>query len=456
MNKKWEAHELKRVLLEARAGTTIFASTGVAGVGHPDRMSTLFFYKAAKGSKVQLLNSDYYFNIATYSLSFDEKYIYTYSYQDEQSWTTYNNDLNKDTYRQSEYVFDKEVFFRICLKRMDGKAFTEKEAEQINDILLFLSTDSAGYKEKVWFKNEVKDTVEKIQEKRTENSIVIGLLSDTHVTVNGTWEDTVHNIGEVHKQVGFDAIVHLGDLTDGMVPAQVTQKYVRKVISDLSGNGVPLYIVLGNHDSNYFYSNPEPLNEEEQYEIYHKHIENYLSRKSRSPYYYIDFDDVLIRCLFLTSFDYQEDIRYGFSEKELDWVQETLLKTPKGYSIIVFCHAPPIPELDYEWSQTIRNGHKLLSILEEFGTKDSKNILALIHGHTHADFVYTERSFPIVSIGCSKCECFIENKPNGSVTQERKLNTVTQELWDTLVITPDEKRLDFVRFGAGDDRTLIL
>lgn len=36
----------------------------------------------------------------------------------------------------------------------------------------------------------------------------------------------------------------------------------------------------------------------------------------------------------------------------------------------------------------------------------------------------------------------------------RKLKDVTQDLWDVLIITPGEGRLDCVRFGAGEDRTV--
>ena len=38
--------------------------------------------------------------------------------------------------------------------------------------------------------------------------------------------------------------------------------------------------------------------------------------------------------------------------------------------------------------------------------------------------------------------------------QMRRLNSVTQDLWDVLIITPEEERLEFVRFGAGEDRTV--
>jgi hypothetical protein len=451
---KMSEAELERVELEARAGTTIFASTGMLGTGHADRMSTLHFYKAVKGSKVILLDTNYYFNIATYSLTFDEKYIYTYEYQKEQSWTTYNNDLSGTTYRQDDYIFEDEVYFRVCLKRKDGSDFDNEEAVKINDILMFLSRKTDEYQEKPWFTEEIQKTADTILRKRTEKSLVLGLVSDTHITVNGTWEDTSNNIKALHQKVGFDGIVHLGDLTDGMVPANVTKKYAQMVMDDLKANKIPLYVVLGNHDSNYFYNNPEPLSDEEQYDIYQRHSDDRVNRKLKKTFYYVDYESVSLRCLFLSSFDYREEVRYGFSEEELVWVQECLENIPTGYSVLVFSHVPPLPKLDYEWCKSIRNGDRLLSILEIYSQQNGIKILAYVHGHTHADFVYSKRSFPIISIGCSKCEYFKDKKPIGSITHERKLNTVTQELWDTLVVTPSENRIDFIRFGAGEDRTI--
>jgi len=447
---------MKKIALEAKAGTTIFASTGMLGKGHPDRMSTLLYYNAAKGSKVCLLNPDYYFNIATYALRFDDKYIYTFCYHEEQSWTTYNQDLSGTTYRQEDYVFDDEVYFRICLKRVDGCAFTDDEAEHVNEIVSFYSSVERVYREKFYFIKEAQKTAQTIQDKRTPESLVFGVVTDTHVAVNGTWEDTAHNMKAVHEKAGFDAIVHLGDLTDGMVPASVTKRYVETVISDLNDNRVPLFVVLGNHDSNYFYNNPEPLTSDEQIHTYLRRSDSAVEREPENDYYYVDFQPVSLRCLFLSSFDYREKVRYGYSNEELNWVRETLISAPEGYSFIVFSHAPPLPLLDYSWTDAIRNGEQLLSILEKYGIRDGKKVLAFIHGHTHADYVYNERAFPIVSIGCAKCEQFTDNKPDGSVTWERKLYTVTQELWDTLIITPSASKIDFVRFGAGEDRTVLL
>lgn len=442
----------QKILLEAKAGTTIFASTGMLGQNHKDRMSTQHFYRAIKGSKIILLDKDYYFNVATYSLDFDDKYIYTYSYQPEQSWTTYNGDLSGDTYIQNDYIFYEEVYFRICLKRVDGKDFKEEESQKINDILMFTSDEIKEQSQNI-FIEEIKKTVDSISQLRKINSIVLCVLTDSHFTINGTWQDTIQNIELVNKKINFDGIVHLGDITDGMVPASITKQYANKCISDLKNINSKLYFVIGNHDTNYFNNNLQPFTEKEQYELYQLYSDDYTRRKKNKVYYYSDFEDVSLRCIFLTSFNHKEELRYGFSDEILKWIKDVLENTPLGYSIVIFSHDAPLAKLDY-WSEDIRNGNELMAILEEYHLYRDKKIMAFIHGHTHADHIYTERAFPIISIGCSKCEYFIDKKPEGSITYERRLNTVSQELWDALIITPSENKIDFIRFGAGEDRTV--
>ena len=76
----------------------------------------------------------------------------------------------------------------------------------------------------------------------------------------------------MHEQSGFDGIVHLGDITDGMISKKMTAQYVNKVKKDLKTLNVPLYIVQGNHDSNYFRRNPEVMDENEQYYLYQKDL----------------------------------------------------------------------------------------------------------------------------------------------------------------------------------------
>ena len=106
------------------------------------------------------------------------------------------------------------------------------------------------------------------------------------------------------------------------------------------------------------------------------------------------------------------------------------------------------------WSRTIRNGPRLVKMLDCWQRRHPGQLLGLIHGHNHADRVSQDRSWPIVSIGCAKMEDCKEKKPQTFVTQDRKPGTVTQELWDVIRIPYDSGRVEFYRFGAGEDQVV--
>lgn len=93
----------------------------------------------------------------------------------------------------------------------------------------------------------------------------------------------------------------------------------------------------------------------------------------------------------------------------------------------------------------------MVEILEKFLEKREKGVLGWIHGHNHADQVYLGRRFPIISLGCTKLEDFKDKKPEGAITPDRRPETISQELWNVLLLQRDSSCLKFVRFGAGED-----
>jgi len=438
---------MKEIKLQVKAGTTIYASTGRNGRNQPDRMSSELFYLAEKGSNLQLLDKKYLFNVATYTMDFDPKYLNTYAYEPEQSWTTYAGDLSGDTYRQTDYIFTDKKYFRVCLKRIDGDAFSIEEEENINQILRYMSTVEKTEEPSFVFSAEIQNTVKKIQNLRTSESIVFAVLTDTHYTINGTWRDTAANLLAVHQKARFDSVIHLGDLTDGLLSKEVLKTYTERIYTDLRKLQIPIRIALGNHDANYFAGNKEVLSLQEQAELY-------LRRATKQTYYYTDDEKASVRSVFLSSYDNGEPFRYGFDLGQISWLKRILAATSPDCHILIFSHDAPLARLDY-WSEEIRNGELLMSVLEEH-QKKYKNIFAYVHGHTHADYIYTERRVPILSIGCAKCEDMQEKKPEGAKTELREMGTVSQDLWDILLIKPKERILHLVRFGAGKDRMLKL
>lgn len=443
---------MKHHVMEVEAGCTIDEACGRIVKENPYYMASRILYRAKKDDRIVANDQAFLLNVATYGNEVPEEYMYTYMYEPEQNWSCYRNDYREGNFSIQDYVFSDDCWFRICLKKQDGNWCIPEDAERINEIISLHSLREDSAEEKPYFKEEIRSIADRIHEKAGNGkSLVFALLSDSHYVVNGTWEDTVNNIKKVHQKVGFDGIIHLGDLQDGMLDKKMCRRIASKCINDMRNICEPLYLAIGNHDTNYFKGNPQWLTAEEQYGIYGRFQDRYVKREGVNGYYYVDYEHVALRMLFLSSFDHREKLRYGFPEEEVAWVKQVLDETPFGYKVLVFSHDAPLARLDY-WASDIRNGEYLMEVLERYNGKPGNAVLAYIHGHTHADYVYTERDFPIISIGCSKCEYFSDKKPEGSVRSMRKLNGVTQDLWDALIITPDKKSLEFVRFGAGEDR----
>ncbi len=257
------------------------------------------------------------------------------------------------------------------------------------------------------------------------------LLADSHYTVNGTWQDTVASIRALAKRLSLSGIIHLGDLTDGLLPAAKTREFTERCMGDLESIGVPVYVVPGNHDYNYFRGNPEIM---------------YPDR----PQYYKDIPDEKLRIIFIDSFDPRESVRYGFTDYCVHWLEAALGMMPQGYCAIIFSHLTPLVRLQ-AWTKDIRNREKLIGVMD----RHADWILAFINGHNHCDHLFNDLhngQFPVISINCAKCEYFTDHKPEGAEVPYRRMGDRTQESFDILQIDADKRELYFTRFGAGRDR----
>ena len=435
-------------------GKQIDQNTGMIVEGEDTVMSSVLFYFVDRDTVIRVKDPAYEYAYAFYTTRWQEDYIYSYDYQKEQNWADYDKDLStiNKGYTQEESRFSREGYIRISIRRVDGSRISE-EARDMEQILVLRPAEEKSVilmREDV--QREVRQSIQTIQHYRTEDTPVFTLLTDSHMTVNGTWKDTVATIREVDDAIRPDGIIHLGDLEDGTLRKAYCKHYVDQVLQDMRGIHPKVYPAIGNHDTNYFRGNPDLLTEEEIYQYYLSDVEA-SGKVEHQLWYYDDYEKQKLRLYFLHSYDHHEKLRYGYAPEEIAWLMESLSTLPEDYRVIVFSHEAPIARLDY-WASEVRNGEKLLEELEKWHNTHEKRIMAFIHGHTHADYIYEERAFPVISIGCSKCEYFTDKKPEGAVAYRRVRNTVTQELWDTLIVDPKENTLRFIRFGAGMDREI--
>lgn len=419
----------KRICLEK--GKRIWEDTGYIQNVNEECWASGRFYHVFPGD---ILRGDdrVEYRIYRYFPEIKEELIHTYCYEPEQNWASYVRE--PEVWKRGDSIFEEECYIRVAAKQLSS----------IKTVAMFLESPHERIPEwAAYFQAEALLTIERVWELSGENDLAFAVIADTHYVNNGTWERSAYNLQQVAARVPLHGIIHLGDLTDGILPLAYTKESVEQVMADMRQTGKPVYLCLGNHDSNYFRSNPERMTEEEMSAYY-------LGREK--PYYYVDFPVQELRILFLYSFDYRESVRYGFPLEELDWVRETLEGMADGWAALVCAHVPPLPEIHF-WSDQIRNGEALLQILEEYH-RNGKRILAYVHGHNHGEQIYRERLFPIISLGCNKLEDFQDKKPEGSWTYYRQQGTVTEDLWDVMIVHADHEGIDFVRFGAGEDKKL--
>ncbi len=410
------------------------------------------------------------YRIYRYSMEIEERLIHTYCYEPEQNWASYARE--PEVWRRGDYAFEEEGYIRIAARNMpesDATAAADimeganvaagvnvaEGAEQATDAgragrsadfvwkpaVILESAHEQTVEWPDYFQAEALLTVERVWELLDENDLAFAVITDTHYVNNGTWERSAFNLQQVVSRLPLEGIIHLGDLTDGILPLDQTKESVERVMADMRQTGRPVWLCCGNHDSNYFRNNPEKMTEEEMSAYY-------LGREK--PWYYVDYPVQKLRIFYLHSFDYRESVRYGFPVEELDWVRMALDSMAEEWAALVCAHVPPLPEIHY-WSDQIRNGEELLQILEEHH-RAGRKILAYVHGHNHGEQIYARRLFPIVSLGCNKMEDFQREKPEGSWTYSRQQGTVTEDLWDVMIVHADHSGIDFVRFGAGEDK----
>ena len=361
--------------------------------------------------------------------------IHTYSYQAESNWTTYAPEFSRTELRDDAWEATETGFIRI---------FVVPAPAEENLLSSLFRIEQGPVEESgvpAWMAGEIDALRRRWEKCRREGDVTLLLLADTHYAVGCTWPDTGESLRLAAETVSAEALVHLGDLTDGLLPGRYTRLVTESLLSQMREICSRVWCCLGNHDRNYFRGNPEKLSLSECAELY-------LGRDD--PWYFEDLKEKKLRLFFLDSFDPEEKERYGFSRQEVRWLRKALRTTPRGWKGLLFSHVPPVAEI-HVWSDTIRNGERVLSLLERFHRRRGA-VLGWIHGHSHADQIYDKRAFPIIGIGCAKLEDFREHKPEGSLTWNREQNTRTQELWDLLLIHPAEGSMDFLRFGAGEDR----
>ena len=321
-----------------------------------------------------------------------------------------------------------------------------------------------------YLEDEAQDTADKIKNACTEGAYVIGFVTDSHYGISSSafttnWDTTAKTFKRVNELRRFDLLIHGGDMADGNVTKADTSAILSRFVSDLRGINPDAMMLSGNHDDNltYYKANGTGfISRAERRAIYANGCEG--ARLLDYSAWYKDIPWLGLRVIgldyLMDDSTYTNHSYWGFTTEQIEWVRDTALNTSN--QVVFFSHGPCTTEYGYGRDgvpTTVRNGDALRGVIESF-ISNGGTVVGFFHGHTHWDFIgqYSQTNgFKEVSTGRSVMDTWtianITYHPEGVVFKEKTANTVTQELWDAIVIKPQSRVVNIIRFGAGGDRT---
>ena len=320
---------------------------------------------------------------------------------------------------------------------------------------------------KAYYLDEITDTAQKVKSLTKEPALVFFLCTDVHYNTIKTDNrlkldsvtDMTVNMAALKKHIPVDGLICLGDIVDAKPPltTEETKQQVAYVMKRLQGVGLPLLYCIGNHDDNRYISRKDstlftPQQLASMYMTYT--LPNKVSDSSMHGLnYYVDYDRFKIRVFVLDS-NYQNPKdsfhwSYGFADSTVAWFKDRLKEMPKGWSVLVLTHRRFVQNKNPDNAKWIYNQLKMAETVNDF-ISNGGTYIATVYGHIHRDYS-NSKPFLEFSTAAQKCQN-IEVKKGSASAPERKLDTSSEDLWDVLVIRPQSRKINTIRFGAGADR----
>lgn len=331
----------------------------------------------------------------------------------------------------------------------DYNGVTEIRSKPTASIVTSASSNSIEVKE--YFQEELETTIASVKECLTEPCLVFPMLSDIHYMVSKQKpkgvDDCINNLFALSKELEFDFIACLGDITEGDQTQEITQNYNDHMMRGFKKIDVPYYHCVGNHDDNRY---KEKFTHAQLYRNFIRNTKDVVFDNQTTmcgTNFYKDFDEFNIRCIFLNA---NSNGSYGYSSDTCDWFDSVVESTTGRF--IVFTHIDPNPAHNYGLT---RYGNDAGSNrIRQTCADNADKFIILFSGHNHYDASFTD-PFLSFTINCQKFEN--ENGDptlwaEGAVKPTRTMGDATEDCFDIVVVRPIAKKINRIRFGAGDDQ----
>ena len=202
-----------------------------------------------------------------------------------------------------------------------------------------------------------------------------------------------------------------------------------------------IHYVMGNHEYDMLRATDADL-----YYIHDIHKPDQIGNAARH-YYYVDNPQQKIRYVVVNNWESKGVGEYGGTASDLEaqaaWLTATAFHVEAGWGIVLFCHQFFNDPGASEPSGTAK---AFMGAID--GYDGDGEILAVFHGHIHADMVnHTTTGVPVIGVTADKTDISMETKP--ICTQvNRAAGTITEQAFDVVVVDRAARKLHCVRIGA--------
>lgn len=398
----------------------------------------------------------------------------------------------------SEYLIQSDTLTEIAnaIRTKSGKSNPIAVSNMATEISqIYTDSSSEMVDNPSYFYAETADTIKKLANLRKSGTLFIVFITDSHMYTSSNnkqyFDVQMASIKAVCSAIKPDLLVHGGDMTNGSESKYTTIGFTDAIVKQLKEiNGNDTLILIGNHDGNCISNSTnesERITESEMLTMYRSWDDGFIYPEGKM-YGHRDYDDLGLRVIRLHS--YMGDNTYGglgtnwgYPNDEVTWFTSTALNT--DHDIIILSHQTLSPILQgYQESQDIpHNGTTIQQAIDNW-QNENRHCVGVIHGHVHWDYVSKGKTTITVIDHESKEEIsrigtygeFYEyaqglsnylvssstetisppvssyrDAPKNAIVYGRTVNTTTQALWTAIVVNPTTQKIDFVRFGAGND-----
>lgn len=359
-----------------------------------------------------------------------------------------------------------------AIRSKTGKTGKLSLSQMPNEILSIQtgSGGSSGTPIESIFNAEMVDTVSKVNALTNgKNCYVMVLIADTHAKSGSTGlkvftESTMPNVKRLCEQVHVDAVVHLGDLIDGSETKATSIQRIKDLRGLMMKCGSKWRIHDGNHDHNGFQGTETGSSATSEF-ISTSEMANMLAQQvdtvsySRSlMYFYEDIEALNLRVIYASS-NYNDNVgggygtAWGYPTTEINWIRDTALNTDKN---VLFCSHMGLIGEDSQYGIQPNKGTDLKAVIDSFCQNGGK-VIGWFNGHNHWDRIKEYDNFKAVSVNCNGVWNVSHTSDIPSTVTDakrwaRSLSDYTKDCFDVAIINMDDSVVNFVRFGAGDDR----